>query len=378
MVGLLFGEAERRKDAHHILPCDACEDVAFVEELLADGRDGLIELDANHETAATHLFDAVALGHIVQEVFADGGRVLLEILVTIDIGDGYCSSHAEVVAAESGAEHAFDGLELRTDEDTAYGEAIGYALGHGDEVGLDAGSLMGEESTSASVATLDLIEDENRAMSMAEGEEVLEELIVGDIDTAATLDALDDDGRNIVFLNVLGDGGDVVQLSPKNLVLEVERGVDFRIVGDGNSSAGTAVEAVAESDDLATTSMERREFEAVLVGLGSAVADEEAIFREPAQLANLLGESRLEGIDDAIGIEGDVVELVGYRLYVARVAVTYGDYGMTAVEVEVFISLVVPYLAALGFDGDDIEERVYIEKVHGLSGFWGRVRSRMA
>ena len=41
-------------------------------------------------------------------------------------------------------------------------------------------------------------------------------------------------------------------------------------------------------------------------------------------------------------------------------AMTDADNGMTAIEVEIFLPLVVPYLAALSFYNINIEKRIYV------------------
>ena len=41
-------------------------------------------------------------------------------------------------------------------------------------------------------------------------------------------------------------------------------------------------------------------------------------------------------------------------------AVAYADNGMSAIEVEIFLTLVVPYLAALTFYNINIEKKIYV------------------
>ena len=50
-------------------------------------------------------------------------------------------------------------------------------------------------------------------------------------------------------------------------------------------------------------------------------------------------------------------------------AMTDADNGMTAIEVEVFLTLVVPYLAALTFYNINIEKRISVVKFHVKSMF---------
>ena len=48
---------------------------------------------------------------------------------------------------------------------------------------------------------------------------------------------------------------------------------------------------------------------------------------------------------------------------------TDADNGMTAIKVEIFLTLVVPYLAALTFYYINIEKRIYVVKFHVKSMF---------
>ena len=354
-VGLLFCEAEGREYPDHVLSGDACEDVLLEEEFLTDWGDGFVELDADHESSPSDALYPVAFGEVVDDVLSDLGGVLLKFFVAVDVGDGVGGSHAEVVSAEGGSEHSFDGLEVGAYEDGSDWETVGDAFGHGDEVWLDAGGLVGEEAPGSSVAALDFVEDEDRPVGVAKVDEFLEEVVVGEVYASDPLYSLDDYGCDVVILDVLGDGVDVVEFGPADLVLEVEWGVDFGVVGHGHGSACSSVEAVSERDDFGSSGVERGELERVLVGFGAAVADEEMVVRESAELSDFAGDGGLQRVDDAIGVEGDVVELLGYGLNVARVAVSYGDYGVSAVEVEVLCALVVPYGAAFGFDRDDVE-----------------------
>ena len=59
-----------------------------------------------------------------------------------------------------------------------------------------------------------------------------------------------------------------------------------------------------------------------------------------------------------------------YKVFlIDPMAMTDADNGMTAIEVEVFLTLVVPYLAALTFYNINIEKRIYVVKFHVKSMF---------
>ena len=64
------------------------------------------------------------------------------------------------------------------------------------------------------------------------------------------------------------------------------------------------MEAVSERDDFGSSGVERGELERVLVGFGAAVADEEMVVRESAELSDFAGDGGLQRVDDAIGVEG--------------------------------------------------------------------------
>ena len=86
-------------------------------------------------------------------------------------------------------------------------------------------------------------------------------------------------------------------------------------------------------------------------------------------LEQTLSEFHLQIVDDRVGIETQVVQLVGEHLHIVRMGMGDADNGMAAIEVEVFLTLVVPYLAALTFYNINIEERIYGVKFHVKSMF---------
>ena len=83
------------------------------------------------------------------------------------------SSTAKAAAQASRAELAVAGLDVRGDEHGAHGEAVGDALGTGDDIGADAGILVGEETSRAAVAALDFVADEQGACFIAGGAQSL-------------------------------------------------------------------------------------------------------------------------------------------------------------------------------------------------------------
>ena len=68
-----------------------------------------------------------------------------------------------------------------------------------------------------------------------------------------------------------------------------------------------------------------------------------------------------------VGVEADVLQLLGEALHVVRVAVADGNNGVAAVEIQVFLALVVPELRPQRLYGRDVDERVNVEKLHVYS-----------
>lgn len=57
-----------------------------------------------------------------------------------------------------------------------------------------------------------------------------------------------------------------------------------------------------------------------------------------------------------------------YGLYVPRVCVSYRYDGMSAVEVQVFCAIGVPYAGVEAFDYFNIVKRIYVEQFHVFYG----------
>ena len=103
---------------------------------------------------------------------------------------------------------------------------------------------------------------------------------------------------------------------------------------------------------------EGSQLQGILVCLGTRVDEEELIIFITAYLAQTLSEFHLQLVDDRVGIETQVVQLVGEHLHIVRMAMTDADNGMPAIEVEIFLTFVVPYLAALSFYNINIEKKI--------------------
>jgi hypothetical protein len=68
----------------------------------------------------------------------------------------------------------------------------------------------------------------------------------------------------------------------------------------------------------------------------------------------------LQGVDDGIAVESQLVDLLGDGLDVVRMRVADADDGMSAIEIEVLLPFVVVDVAALAFNDINVEKRINV------------------
>ena len=64
----------------------------------------------------------------------------------------------------------------------------------------------------------------------------------------------------------------------------------------------------------------------------------------------------LKRIPDTVGIESDAADLLRDSLYVIRMAVSHGNDGVSSIQVQVLLALVVPHPATLCLDRGHVEK----------------------
>ena len=89
---------------------------------------------------------------------------------------------------------------------------------------------MGEEFSASSVATLYLVADQYGAVALTGLCQSLSELRRSHLDTAHTLDALQDDGCDTTLRQFINPGLQIVQWQVTHMVIVVDRSNDLRIV----------------------------------------------------------------------------------------------------------------------------------------------------
>ncbi len=220
---------------------------------------------------------------------------------------------------------------------------------------------MGEEPSAAAIAALDFVQNENHAGFLGDLTQVSHELIVRNDNTAHTLYAFDDHCRHISLGEFRLHRLDVVQRQEGDVVVRVERGGIFRIVGDGHGSGRPSVKGSFERDHPVLSGVERCQFEGVLVGLRSRVDQEERVVLKAGEFADFPCQLDLKRILHAVGVEADLVQLVGDGRHIFRMAVADRDDGVASVEVKVLLPLVIPDSGAFGFDGGHVKKAVNVK-----------------
>ena len=162
-------------------------------------------------------------------------------------------------------------------------------------------------------------------VAAAQPGKVPEEVLRGNVDAPAALDALHDDAGDIAQGELRLHGRGVIELAEPYLVVRVERGDDRGVVRQRHGARGAPVETPAESDDAVLAGMERGQLGGVLVRLRAAVVQEQRVVFITGGLADAARELLLERVAHAVGIESDLVQLRLERLHVVRMAVADGE-----------------------------------------------------
>ena len=105
----------------------------------------------------------------------------------------------------------------------------------------------------------------------------------------------------------------------------------------------------------------RGELQRVLVGLGAAVDQEQLVVVVARDAAQALGQLHLQLVHHGVGVEAQLADLFRNLLDIVRVGVPDADHGMSAIEVQILLPFVIPYLTTFAPDDVHVEERVYVE-----------------
>ena len=138
-----------------------------------------------------------------ENVVAHLGSIFHVIVFQHNLNSGECGRTAEMVASKCGAEHTKFCRDCGVDHNCTHGETVCNALSQRNDVGFYARMLMREKFARASVAALNLVDDEERTVLGAEFAELGKKLCCGNLHAANALDAFDDYGGDITVHNFL-------------------------------------------------------------------------------------------------------------------------------------------------------------------------------
>ena len=205
----------------------------LIDERLAHILMRHVEVDANHQTATTDVLNVwtVYFLQLLHQVSPDLVGVIHQSFLFKDIEDGQCCCAGQVVAAKRGAQLSIDGLEVGGYQHACHWETVGDALGHGDDVRTDVKPLVGKEPSATTVATLYLVTYQDSAILLAQLLQPLGKLLGGQLDAAHTLDALQNDGADVAFLQFVLPGCQIVHRQVGHMSVGVDGGYDLGIVG---------------------------------------------------------------------------------------------------------------------------------------------------
>ena len=114
--------------------------------------------------------------------------------------------------------------------------------------------------------------------------------------------------------------------------------------------------ALAEGHHPVPSGVERGQLEGILIGFRPGVVEEETVVGISRCLPQAVGKFLLQRIAYAVGIEADTLQLRAQRLDIVGMAVAHRNHGVATVEVQIFLSPVVPDLAETAAYGRHVEK----------------------
>ena len=150
--------------------------------------------------------------------------------------------------------------------------------------------------------------------------------------------------RQISYVSVVVDGSD-----------------NLRVVRHLYGKTGASVESLFCRQHSCASVGKRSQFQRILVSFSPAVDEKQLVVVISADASQPFSQFSLKFVDNRIGVESQFAHLLGYLLNIVWMRMTNADDGMTAIQVQVLLPLVVPYLASLSPDNVHVEEGIYVE-----------------
>ena len=225
------------------------------------------------------------------------------MLVLKHVEHGKGGGASQVVSTEGCTQLSVNRLEVGRYKESCHGIAVGDALGHGDEVGLDAQPLVGKELTTAAIATLYLVADEYGAVFLAGSRQTLCKLGCSHHTATDALDALQDHGAHIALGQFALPCLQVVHGQEGHMTVVVDGSHNLWVARHLYSQRCAAVEGVVDREHARAPIGEAGQLQRVLVGLGATVDEKQLVVVVAADGAQALGQLLLQRVDDTVGVE---------------------------------------------------------------------------
>ena len=145
------------------------------------------------------------------------------------------------------------------------------------------------------------------------------------------------------------------------MMVVVDGSDDLGIVRHLNSQTRTSVEGFLATQHTGVTRLEGCQFQGVLIGLGTAVDQEQLVVVVATDFAQSFGQFHLQLVDHRVGVESDLTELLRHFLLIVGMGVPDADHSVAAIEVKILLTLVVPHLTTFALYDVHVEERIYVE-----------------
>ncbi len=295
----------------------------------AFGADRIQHLGIGHPAAqteqqpgATHLRQdfPVARHQSLQARAQETGNLLdprQEAVGQHHVEHGVADRHGQRIAAEgaavAAAGHAI--ADRRGGQAGTHREAAAQALGHGQHIGCDSGGFVGEKTPGPADAALDLVENQQQSIFVANLAQGLQILGRGHADPALALDRLDQHGGGLGR----DRGAQFVHVVEGDLIEAVHRGREARhMLRVGRRRQGgerPPVKRAGQGDDAvalgfaALVVVPAHRLEAAFQRLGARIAEEHPLGE--AGRAEALGEALALGYAVEVGAVPQLLGLPG-------------------------------------------------------------------
>ena len=253
------------------------------------------------------------------------------------IADGAGERIAAIGRAMRAGDHGFGYLALG--KAGAEREAPANALGHGHDVGGDAGPLIGKEAPGAAITALHLVEDEDHVMPVAEFAQAAQELDGHGGDATLALHRFDQDAASLRPDQRL-DGGQIAGSEvPEAGQRRAEAFKIARIATGRDGAHGAAMEGAGEGDDLEAIRLAlgvevmAGRLDGTLNRLGARIGEKDAVGE--SRLDQPLTQPFLLGNGKDVGRVPDLFRRALERADQMRVAMPEGIDGDTGMEIEI-------------------------------------------